>query len=218
MVKTQKNVLNNELVVGTWRVTHEDNPETGEEDLVEVYDGQVAIQKTEVQKYLGFYLSSLGNNMVNINQIKTKSKGIIRRIFSKLNSLNLQKYYIECALIFLRVMLRSSILYACETYYDLKETEIRQLEIIEESFLKELLKTGKWCSTSQLYSEVGLYPAKYGIIKLRLLFLKYILGQKEDSMIYQFFQLQTIQPIKGDWASTCIKSSNHLGIKEYLKK
>ena len=69
--KIQK-FMNNELVVDTWKVTHEDNPETGEEELVEVYDGQVPIQKTEEQKYLGFYLSSLGNNMININQMKTK--------------------------------------------------------------------------------------------------------------------------------------------------
>ena len=32
------------------------------------------------QKYLGFVLSNKGDNMVNINNMKKKSKGIIRRI------------------------------------------------------------------------------------------------------------------------------------------
>ena len=119
--KHKEKIINNELKVDTWKVVHEENLETGVDVLVETYEGEVAIEMTEEQKYLGFLVSSSGNNMVNINQIKKKSKGIIRRIFSKLESLNLQNYYFECGLIFLKVMLRSSILYTSETYYDIKE-------------------------------------------------------------------------------------------------
>ena len=55
-------------------------------------------------------LSSSGDNMVNIKHMKNKSVGIIRQIFNKLESLNLQKYHFECAIIFMNCMLRSSIL------------------------------------------------------------------------------------------------------------
>ena len=111
--KDTENVLFSDLTVDKWSTSHRDDPETGEEVLQEVYEGPVTIDRTDQQKYLGFVLSSKGDNMVNINQMKNKSKGIIRRIFSKLNSLNLQKYYFECAMIFMNTMLRSSILYAC---------------------------------------------------------------------------------------------------------
>ena len=73
--------------------------------------------------------------MENIRAVKRRSIGIIRKIFSKLESLNLQKYYFECAMIFMNVMLRSSILWGSESYYNLKEQEIRQLERIEENFM-----------------------------------------------------------------------------------
>ena len=142
------------------------------------------------QKYLGFVLSNKGDNMVNINHMKTKSKGIIWRIFNKLNSLNLGCYYFECALVFMKCMLRSSILFACESYYNLKETEIRQLERIEEGFLRELLKTSQGCPITQLYLECGLIPARFEIFKTRLLYLKYILSQNQDSMLYKFFKIQ----------------------------
>ena len=112
--------------------------------------------------------------MVNINHIKKKAKGTIRRIFNRLNSLNLQKYYFECAIVFMNTMLRCSILFACETYYNLKESELRQLERIEERFLRELLKTSTGCPITQLYLEVGQYPARYEIFKIRILYLKYI--------------------------------------------
>ena len=100
-------------------------------------------------------------------------------------------------------MLRSSILYACENYYNLKEQEIRQLERIEEEFLRELLKTGKGCPINQLYLEVGVIPARFEIFRIRLLFLKNILNQSEESMIFKFFKLQLENPVKGDWAEMC---------------
>jgi hypothetical protein len=75
--------------------------------------------------------------------MKTKSIWIINKIFNKLDCLTLSKYYFECGIIFLNIMLRSSILYASECYYDLKETELRQLERIEEGFLRRLFKTPK---------------------------------------------------------------------------
>ena len=107
--------------------------------------------------------------MANIDEMKSKSVWIIRNIFTKLNGLNLKKYYFECAIVFLNVMLRSSILYACETYYNLKETEIRQLERIEETFLRKMFKTSKGCPISQLYLESGHIPARFEIQKICLM-------------------------------------------------
>ena len=156
--KDTEDVLFTDLTVDKWSTFHSYDSETGEDVLEEVYEGPVTIERTEQQKYLGFVLSSKGDNMVNINCMKMKSKGIIRRIFSKLESLNLQKYYFECAMVFMNTMLRSIILYGCETYYNLKEGEIRQLERIEEGFLRELLKTSKGCPIAQLYLEVGQAP------------------------------------------------------------
>ena len=108
------------------------------------------------------------------------------------------KYYFESALVLMNAMLRSSILYACETYYNLKEGEIRQLERIEEQFLTELLKTSQGCPIVQLYLELGQIPARYEIIKIRLLFLKYILDQNPSSMIFKYFELQLESSGKGD--------------------
>ena len=51
--------------------------------------------------------------------------------------------------------------YFYESYYNSKEQEIRQLERIEESFMRQLLKTKKICPINQL-------PARFDIMKLRL--------------------------------------------------
>ena len=118
--------------------------------------------------------------MKNINAMKNKYIWIINNIFDKLRSLKLKKYYFESAIIFLNVFLRSSILYSAETYYNLKEKEIRTLERIEENFLRKLFKTTKGCPISQLYLEAGHLPARFEIFRKRLLFLQNILKEKSE--------------------------------------
>ena len=207
-----ENILDSTMCVDKWNVEHVEDKQTGDTQLVETFAGQVDIAKCSEQKYLGFIISSSGDIMANIRSLKNKSIGIIKKIFTELNSLHLQKYYFECGVMFLHIMLRSSILYACETYYNLKENEMRQIERIEETYMRQLLKTRKGCPIKQMYLELGFYPARFDIYKLRLFFLKDILNQNQDSMMLKFLQLQVDNPVKGDWASTCSKNLKDLNI------
>ena len=143
--KNINGVINNHLVVDKWKVEYQDDSENGEDHLVETYDVKVNMEKTEEQKYLGFILSSKGDNMKHITEMKNKSVWIIDKIFNRLQSLNLKKYFFECGMIFLNVIFSSIILYASETFYNLRETEMRALERIEEYFLMKLFKTTKGC-------------------------------------------------------------------------
>ena len=97
--KEVETILHSALSVDKWAVSYIDIPEVGEDQLKETFEGQVQIEQTDQQKYLGFVLSRTGDNMVNINHIRKKSKGIRRRIFNRLNSLTLKHYYFECVLV-----------------------------------------------------------------------------------------------------------------------
>ena len=116
----------------------------------------------------------------------------------KLEVMNLKQYYFECAMIFFNVILRGSILYVSETYYNLTENNLRNIERIEEGFLRKILKTQKGCPISQIYLETGQWPARFQIKKQRMLFLKSILDQNEQSMVFKFLKLQSQQRIKND--------------------
>ena len=94
----------------------------------------------------------------------------------------------------------------------LTEAQIRQLERIEEGFIRKLLKTSTGCPIVQLYLETGHIPARFAIKKARLLFLKAILEESQESLIYKFLILQLQNPTKGDWASTCIQDLKDLEI------
>ena len=118
----------------------------------------------------------------------------------------------------MNVMVRGSILDACEMYYDLKESELRQIERIEEGYIRQILKTTKGCPTSELYLSFGQIPARFEIQKMRLLFLKKILHEDEESLLKRFFYLQLESPTKGDWGSTCNKDLKELNISESLEE
>ena len=111
-------------------------------------------------------------------------------------------------------MLRRSILYAGGTYYNLKEVELRQIERIEEDFLRKLFKTSRGCPISQLYLESGHTPVRFEIYKMRLLFLKCILHEKHYKRIHKFLNLQFENPSKG---STCLQDLNDLKLNLSLE-
>ena len=102
--------------------------------------------------------------------------------------------------------------------YNMKEREIRQIERIEENFIRKVLNTSKGCPIVQLYLEMGHIPARIEIQKMRCLFLHYILQQDENSNVYRMFKLQQEMPTTGDWASMCMKDLKELEISESLKE
>ena len=78
----------------------------------------------------------------------------------------LGSYTIESGLIYMESILRSSILYAAETYYNLTETDLRLLEKNEEKCLRRILNTGSKCPTYMLYLETAYLPARFYIQKM----------------------------------------------------
>ena len=67
-------------------------------------------------------------------------------------------------------------------------------------------------------AELGLVPARFEIIKIRLLFLKSILNQSEDSLVLKFFDVQLKTSAKGNWVSMCIDNLEYLKINETFEE
>jgi hypothetical protein len=94
---------------------------------------------------------------------------------------------------------------------------LRQLERIEEGYLRQILKTTRGCPITQLYLAIGQIPARFEIQKMRLLYLNYIL-ENEESLLSKKIWLQMNEPSRGDWASTCLSDLEELRIEESLEE
>jgi hypothetical protein len=70
--RKQENFINNNLFVDGWEENYVESIETGELNLVDNHIGEVPIEDVKEQKYLGFVISSSGNNMVNIKSMEKK--------------------------------------------------------------------------------------------------------------------------------------------------
>ena len=127
-------------------IDHSSKKHNENDHLVEQYEGKGKMNNVTEQKYLGFIISNDGSNMKNIEAKEKRAIWIKRTIKYLINGLG--KYTIECGIIYLNSLLRSSILFAAETMYNVKENEFRQVEPIEEDLLRKLFKTGKGCRGS----------------------------------------------------------------------
>ena len=211
--KHSEKIFQNKLKVDHWVKEYRENTNTKEISLFEYFGGKIEMQQTNEYKYLGFMISHKGDNMANIKKMKQKSIGVTRKILSKLRSLNLKQYYFECSVLLMNVILRGTILYAADMYYNLKETEIRQIERIEETYMRKVFNTTKGCPIVSLYLSLGQTPARFEIQKMRLLYLKYILEQPEKSSIFKILKLQIENPTRGDWVSSCQNDIEKLNLK-----
>jgi hypothetical protein len=154
------------------------------------------LENNEV-KYFGFVISGDAKNVKNITDRRNKASSTLRNIKNMI--LGLGTYTVESGNIYFKSLLRSSLLYAAETYYNITEKEFRLIETKEEECLRKIIETGCKSPAAILYLEFGLWPARFQIYIMMLNFLHYILNQEKDSLLYRFYEAQLNNPIRGDW-------------------
>ena len=201
-----ENFHKNELFVDCWDLKYDE-----EENLNENFEGKKEMKLTDSDPYLGFVISNNGSNMKNIQKRTNIAIGTIKEI--KRMTQGLGKFTFECAFIYMNSILRGSTLYACETYYNLSEHELRALEKIDEDFMRQIYETGKGCPLYLLYLEGGQIPARFVIQKQKLNFLYHILQQKKETLLYKFFEAQEKFPVKGDWVNEVKQIIKNLNLK-----
>ena len=84
--------------------------------------------------------------------------------------------------------------------------------------MRKILQTSRGCPIIQLYLEIGQAPARFEIQKMRILYLKYILDQEDDSILKKFLNLQFEKPVNRDWASTVMCDLKELEINLSLEE
>ena len=109
------------LFVDSWTLDHKENG-----DIQEYLIGKVRMEEKESLLYLGYVLSQKSGNMPNINHKKNKSIGTQKLIPRLIEPLGIYRF--ESAIIYIKSLLRSTILYGTETMNNVKENEWREIE------------------------------------------------------------------------------------------
>ena len=106
-------------------------------------------------------------------------------------------------------------------WYGLTTTEINNLEDLDRTLLRKILKAPITAPKESFYLELGLVPLGIVIKSRRINYFHYLLTRNKNEMLYKFFITQWFNPTKGDWTETVREDLSDFGMSpdiEYYEK
>ena len=189
-----------------------------EDKIEDVFNGEVEMEETESERYLGDIISNNGRNMNNFKARVNKGIGIVNNIFTYLEAIPFGKHYFEVGVMLRNSLLVSSVLCNSEAWYNVTEAEYNFIETVDLMFMRRILNAPKTTPKEMLYLELGCLQFRHIIKKRRLSFLHYLLNEEPDSMINRFLWTQMEKRNPKDWTTTILRDLEELNIKLTLEE
>ena len=131
---------------------------------------------------------------------------------SIINEIPFGKHKLEVGLKLRESMLINGILTNIEVCYGMSDSEVKDLEKVDEYLLREIFKAHSKTPIESLYLETGVVPITFVIVSRRLSYLKYLLGKNDHELINKIYKAQRRKPIKNDWVKDVENDMLNLGI------
>ena len=217
--KTHEQFRNVELFFDGWTVKSVNMFESGDMNFNDTLNEDMnEMSHINYEKYLGQVISSDSKNTYNIEQLRNKGIGIQNNIIEMLERMPGGQFHFKIAVILRNSLLISSILSNSEVWYGLTKEEAKQLEQVDEMWIRNLFDLSRNVPIDLLYLELGLVPISFIIKGRKQMFLHHILQQKKDSLLHKFFMSQMKFPTQNDWVSSVLEELNELGIDLELEQ
>ena len=136
----RKKIYCPDLQIDSWKMGMKIQLETKLDEEIDVFEGDVQMDKSNEERYLGDIITDDGSNKRNIDARKGKGFGIINQIMEILQEISFGPKYFEIANLLRHSLFLSSVLLNSEVWYGLSVTDIKQLEQVDRALLKTILK------------------------------------------------------------------------------
>ena len=210
--KGHEEYLNFQLFVDGWEIRDVQDVETGGLKREDTLQGNMEISHIDKEKYLGQIISSDGKNTKHISKMRNKGIGLQNKVIQMLETMPGGKFHFVIAKILRNSLVISSILSSSEVWYGVTTEELRQLEEVDEIWMRKLLDCSYNVPRDLLFLELEIVPIRFIVQMRRLLYLHHILQQKKDSLLYRFFMAQLGEPTPKDWVSQVLEDLEELEI------
>ena len=204
------------LSIDKWKVKNIKQMDISKSTLEDIYDGAHEIEDSYEEKYLGDVISKSGKNAKNIEARAKKGLGIMKQILSILEELCFGKHFFTVFKILRESLFLNSILLNSEVWYNMKKTDIEELEKVDNILLKKVLEVPSSTPTAILHLELGTVPIRFILKTRRLMFLHYALQEDENSLLHKFLMAQIGTPKEGDWWLSVLQDINDLKLEVTL--
>ena len=127
--------------------------------------------------------------------------GAVKQISQMLSDLCLGPYYYEAFSVLRSSLLLSSLISNSESWVGLTKKQITDLESVDEELFRNIFSSDQSKAHSKtplelFYQETGSIPIRYILMSRHLNFLWYLIHQKEDSLLSNFFLAQCEFPLR----------------------
>ena len=178
-----------------------------------------SVMKTSnCEKYLGNVITTDMNNKKMIETRVNMGIGINAQIMSLLNDISLGHHFFKIGKILREAILINGILFSGNAWYNITESNLRSLEQVDESLLRQILNAHSKTPLEALYLELGCLPIRYILMARRVNFLHYILNLDQSDLLWKTFEAQKKNPVKGDWFLQVIEDLKTLRMTTDLSK
>ena len=166
--------------------------------------------------YLGDIISHDGSNSKNIKSRVGKGLGKISDIVNILETVSFGSHYFEIAITLRESMFLNAILTNADIWYNLKNSEVEELEELDRCLLRKIFNVKISCPKEALFLESGVTPIGVMVKSRRLNYLNYLVKEDQSSMLSRFFYAQWNNEVKNDWTAQVRKDLEDFGIPEDL--
>ena len=177
------------------------------------------MNKVTEDTYLGDIISNDGRNTKNINNRIGKGLGKISDIMNMLEKISLGQKYFKIALVLRESLFLNSILTNSDVWYGLTKTDIKLLEDLDLSLLRNFLRAPCTVPAEAVYLELGCQNIETIIKGRRLNYLHYLLKQNRSTMLFKVFITQWKYPAsKNEWTEQIKLDLKDFGFPEDLEE
>ena len=113
------------------------------------------MKQVQEDTYLGDIISSDGKNQSNIKSRVGKGLGKINDIMTMLQKVTFGEHYFSTAIVLRESTFLNSVLGSAECWYNLTKDDIKQLENLDVSLLRQILNAPISMPIEALYLELG---------------------------------------------------------------
>ena len=129
------------------------------------------------------------------------------------------KHYFATAVLLRESLFLNGILTNAEIWYGMSKSDIKELENLDHTLLRKILKTPYSTPVESMYLELGLLNIETILMARRINYLQYLTKRKKSEMLSKFFIAQWNHPAPtGDWTEEVKNNLLAFGMEIDLEK
>jgi hypothetical protein len=166
------------------------------------YDQKVhgrKMHQVDSTKYLGDIIHKSAKGATNIAARRVKAVASFSVFRAILEDIPLGKYRTEIGLELRRALFLNSVLFNCETWHGLKETDITEIKLIDNQILRFICSSHAKTPLEFLFLETGAIPVSFIIASRRMNYLHEILTRDDKELVKRVFLAQEANSSQGDF-------------------